>query len=39
MNLYLDDNIDDLLLAALLVKAGHTVIRPVDQLIILNHWR
>ena len=30
MNLYLDDNSDDLLLATLLTKAGHTVVRPVD---------
>jgi hypothetical protein len=30
MNLYLDDNSDDLVLAALLRKAGHAVGRPVD---------
>ena len=30
MNLYLDDNIDDILLATLLTRAGHTVVRPAD---------
>jgi hypothetical protein len=30
MNLYLDDNSDDLLLANLLRKAGHAVARPAD---------
>jgi predicted nuclease of predicted toxin-antitoxin system len=30
MNLYLDDNIDDTLLATLLAKAGYTVVRPAD---------
>jgi predicted nuclease of predicted toxin-antitoxin system len=30
MNLYLDDNIDDHTLAALLRKAKHTVVRPAD---------
>ena len=30
MKIYLDDNLDDRTLAALLVKAGHTVVRPSD---------
>ncbi len=30
MNIYLDDNISDRTLAALLVRAGHRVIRPAD---------
>ena len=34
MNVYLDDNIDDLVLAVLLVKAGHTVVRPVDANLV-----
>ena len=30
MNLYLDDNFSDKLLATLLVKAGHKVVRPAE---------
>jgi predicted nuclease of predicted toxin-antitoxin system len=30
MNIYLDDNLSDRTLAALLVKAGHAVVRPSD---------
>ena len=30
MKIYLDDNLDDRTLAALLVKAAHTVVRPSD---------
>ena len=30
MNLYLDDNADDIMLAALLRKAQHQVVRPVE---------
>jgi predicted nuclease of predicted toxin-antitoxin system len=30
MNIYLDDNLSDRTLAALLSRAGHTVVRPAD---------
>ena len=30
MNIYLDDNLSDRALAALLIRAGHTVVRPAD---------
>jgi len=30
MNIYLDDNLSERTLAALLVRAGHTVVRPAD---------
>jgi predicted nuclease of predicted toxin-antitoxin system len=30
MKIYLDDNLDDLTLATLLLKAGHVVVRPAD---------
>ena len=30
MNIYLDDNLTERTLAALLVRASHTVVRPAD---------
>jgi predicted nuclease of predicted toxin-antitoxin system len=33
MNIYLDDNLTDRTLTALLIRAGHTVVRPADVVL------